>query len=1096
VKNKNKDAVGSTPKEFLKTRRPHLFSDSEQIVETALPRKLFEYHLESITSRKEEVEFENFCRRIVQREICPNLRPQTGPTGGGDSKADSSSYAVDPDLAERVFWGSPALPTPQRWCFAYSAKKDWAGKVRSDVKGLAGIVPPPDKIYFVTSRYARDKKRGEMEAELLQTHGIPVEVLDREWLLTKTYENGHTDIAVDCFHIGTATQARRLGPKDAGREAELQPLLEQLKKPDEHYSSQHILVEEYLRAAHLARGVDRPRHEVEGLLAQARRLAASTTPQQLLRAQYDLAWTSFWWFDDPKQTLAAYEQMESSIATLLDANDVELHANILNLIMTAVAQGRLERAASRLDARFDALVAVADTMALDKTRAANALHARTASGLLALSRARGNKTTVSKALDELHTCLTSASGLVHYPLLSLADTLEQMGEFLADYPGYDRLFEALCDLRGRLLGDRERAVMLLRNGYRLYQSKRYPDALRALGAARRCALEKDSVLLLADVALVTSCVYEASALFWAARMELAMAAHLAITEARRENTPPRQAVLASLRLAWLEMRLGRIPCALAWHELASGLIAVLKHRGENVDRWQDEIRGQDGVLSLFFLAADEECLRQLTRLPDALERLGLHWSRWALLFALGHEDILNAEGFADGGPESPSELYAKAFTQPAMADIPTGAPTLHVASFDAVETDLLGMKLRIEHENEVSTIALAENLISAAEAWFATATWDDIAFLRSKFVIRIREKSLASNELPDVEKVLALREIGIPPSWTKHVHDAERDDRSFTTWILQFLGGITSQAMPRSGSAEAFIMKLAKAESFARALSYLPVSKLTLDDIGEERLMLDYWNSGTEHPLRRTEAWWRANLQGKRTAAVAAFTRDSDVRPPITVADVIDVAKWDQAKWHAAAQLVYPDAPHLPPILGLVFRDPDAGVEIFEDLVQRLKEPDCERLRVAVILGEGGTKCDRYVISIGPDFGVTAAAGTPPPPSNELRALVVGVSRMLEVVRTSDTLSMFLQDASAKGKIALVPAMATADGYRFGFGLKVECANLVVRAVADVGEEGDQDGLAARKLRKHGTDVAHTKATHAKARRRKRKPDKAKRRKR
>lgn len=1051
---------GMTPRDFLKARRPHLFSDSEPVVETELPKKIFEYHLDTITSRKEEVEFENFCRRVAQREICPNLRPQTGPTGGGDSKSDSTSYEIDPALAQRVFWGSPALPTQERWCFAYSAKKDWSGKVRSDVKGLAAIVPPPDKIYFITSRYARDKKRGEVEAELIKLYGIPVEILDREWLLTKTYENGHTDLAAECFHIGDGREVRRLGPKDAGQEAELTPLLGQLKKPDEHYSSKYVLVDEYLRAAYLARSVERPRHDVEGLLAQAIRLAGSTTPQQLLRAQYDLAWTSFWWFEDPDATLAAYKQMEKEVAGLDDAQDLELHTNVLNVLLSAVARGRLGADAARLADRFDALAAAADRMAADRSRPANALHARTCGSMIELTRAQGDNARVTAALDELHDCLTSADGLVHYPLLDIADSLEKMREFLSEFSSYDRLFDALCDLRGRLLGDREKAAMLLRNGFRLYEQERHEDALRALGAARRCALEKDSVLLLADTSLVMSLVYEASGLYWAARMELAMAAHLAITDAKREAYASRRAVMATLRLVWVELRLGRIPCALAWRELSGGLIHVLDERGEDVASFLEQLRDQDGVLALFFVVADEGTLRYLTRLPDTLDRLGLNWARWALLFALGHEDVLLEEGFQNAGEESPGDVYALAFNQPALADIPAGRPTLHAASFDSVETDLLGMKLRFEHENEVSPIAFAENLISASEAWFATATWEDLLFFRSSLTIRVRQQSLASNELPDVEQLLSEdREIRIGPTWASAVHDADVRDQGFHDWVLRFLAGITAQAMPRPGGGmEGLIEKLAASESFTRALTYLPVSRVTLDDLGADSQMLEHWDGETEYPMRRPEAWWRDSLERERAAAVAQVAKRPHSRPTITVGDLIEVEMWDRAKWHMALQIVAPDAPDQPPVLGFVFHDADVGAEIFSRLRERLEESG-ERLRVAVILGKGGAKCDHYAITIGPDFATAA-----PPPPDDPNALYIAVTRVLQLTRSSDTLGMFLDDAKAKGEFVLVPACRDGAGWKFCWAVGIECTKLVVRDASEVGATGDQDAVAARGL--------------------------------
>jgi hypothetical protein len=69
-----------SPKEFLKNRRPERFSDSISQVVTELDRSLLEYHLDSLTSRGQETNFERFAKRLAEYEICPNLLPQTGPT--------------------------------------------------------------------------------------------------------------------------------------------------------------------------------------------------------------------------------------------------------------------------------------------------------------------------------------------------------------------------------------------------------------------------------------------------------------------------------------------------------------------------------------------------------------------------------------------------------------------------------------------------------------------------------------------------------------------------------------------------------------------------------------------------------------------------------------------------------------------------------------------------------------------------------------------------------------------------------------------------------------------------------------------------------
>jgi hypothetical protein len=107
----NQDELGGNvfqdfrPSEFMRARRPELFSDSRILGELPLTREVFEYHLNTLTGRKQEIEFEHFCRRLAEKELCPNLMPQTGPTGGGDSKVDAETYPVADEIALRWYEG-------------------------------------------------------------------------------------------------------------------------------------------------------------------------------------------------------------------------------------------------------------------------------------------------------------------------------------------------------------------------------------------------------------------------------------------------------------------------------------------------------------------------------------------------------------------------------------------------------------------------------------------------------------------------------------------------------------------------------------------------------------------------------------------------------------------------------------------------------------------------------------------------------------------------------------------------------------------------------------------------------------------------------
>jgi hypothetical protein len=166
----------------MRSRRPYLFSDTEAAEQAQLDRHTFEYHLETLTNRKQELDFEHFARKLVEKELCPNLLPQTGPTGGGDSKVDSETYPVSSDISDRWYYAAAKgrEGSNERWVFAFSTKEDWKTKVRDDIKSIAGTereVEYDESIW--ATRDAHTEKRLEMklkrQAKLLGYQLVPME---------------------------------------------------------------------------------------------------------------------------------------------------------------------------------------------------------------------------------------------------------------------------------------------------------------------------------------------------------------------------------------------------------------------------------------------------------------------------------------------------------------------------------------------------------------------------------------------------------------------------------------------------------------------------------------------------------------------------------------------------------------------------------------------------------------------------------------------------------------------------------------------------------------------------------------------------------
>lgn len=143
--------------EAFKKMHPEQFSDSKIIQKGKLDRNFLDFYFETLTSKGLDKAFEGFCRHIAEVEICPNLLPQTGPTGGGDSKVDSETYPVAEAISALWYYGNGNKAATERWAFAISAKKDWRTKVKSDVAKIAKVNEEGSrgytKVFFMSNQF-------------------------------------------------------------------------------------------------------------------------------------------------------------------------------------------------------------------------------------------------------------------------------------------------------------------------------------------------------------------------------------------------------------------------------------------------------------------------------------------------------------------------------------------------------------------------------------------------------------------------------------------------------------------------------------------------------------------------------------------------------------------------------------------------------------------------------------------------------------------------------------------------------------------------------------------------------------------------------
>src|SRR5260370_355794 len=439
------------PSEFMRARRPELFSDSSVIREQKLSREVFDHHLEPLTSRKEETVFEYFARRLAEKEICPNLLPQTGPTGGGDSKVDSETYPVAEDVALRWYEGLEGS-NRERWAFAFSAKKQWRAKVQSDVKKISETGRDYKNIFFISNQYIKDKDRADVEASLQKTYEIPVHILDRTWIITSVFERGRMTVAIETLNLKAFDELEHkvLGPLDFQRESELKSLDEQIADSDRYQGVDYQLGEDCLQSALQARALEHPRAEIEARFLRAERIAERLDHrQQQLRVAYKKAWTAFWWYEDYETLDALYDQIENLAISSQQANDLELLANVWSLVMQSIKRGHFNSTSAKFIERTNTLKSELQRLGADGTRPNTALQAQTHLLLIELPEAVGDPKRLDAVLVNLGEIIRAAEGLTAYPLDAIALFIRSLVNVFVDSAAYDKLFETLISVTER-----------------------------------------------------------------------------------------------------------------------------------------------------------------------------------------------------------------------------------------------------------------------------------------------------------------------------------------------------------------------------------------------------------------------------------------------------------------------------------------------------------------------------------------------------------------------------------------------------------------------------------------------------------------------
>jgi hypothetical protein len=970
-----------SPKEFLKNRRPERFSDSISQEATELDRSLLEYQLASITTRSQETDFERFARRLAQHEICPNLLPQTGPTGGGDSKVDSESYPVADSLSLAWFSGIGREASQERWAFAFSAisKNKWQSKLRSDIEKIVKTKRGYTKAFFVTNQSVRDKNRATLEDELTKTHGIDVRILDRTWILDRVFSNKRESLAIEELGItGLSRINLKKGPLDTKREDELTKIETRIEEKIQQGLTNQNLIDDCIEAADLARQLELPRMEVEGRYSRLDRLALEFgTPRQQVESAYQWAWTLYWWFEDFTTFAGQYKKVEERAKGSRNSYDLERLYTLWTTLFVLSNEGSIQLA---IESCTETLRLELQRLSQEIDRPSTALQAETMLIEMEMTLSFREGKPFDDSLIAMRSVVQRSEGLVGYPLEPLVKILTEIGATLDGSKAYDELFETIIKVTANRDGEVRAAQLLLNRGEGQLENSRIIEAIATFGRGLGLLYKYETRDEIVEALYMCAGAYEQAGLLWAARGTLISAVSIATNDFwQYGNVTPYQ-VICSWKLKWLELRLGRLPQILTWHEIASILNYSLSQKKQGTESAFEGENSFDLLLGRLILRLGLFQLSALTALPNKLYQLNLHFSAEALLYALGHEDEFAETANLMNFATQEAALRMRDFT----ADGPLAEKLVLYSGEDVLlESKILGCKIIVKTKCSSPSLEIAESFLAALESFLATSTL---------------KNAMAREPLLNVEVIVTdgLTELISPDM-------QERSGRPYLVIKCQPFNpheiSVENQKKVRDALLHVTIEALANIIFFKetekdleilfrdekvidRAISFSGVIGVQANILGyNPKTLLASWiePEATVYPLLRKEPWDvnKPITEENRSRKLLNFAEPNKeplpdlfdpnqmIHDQIEVVSLIRERLWSKARWSGAFFITH-ETPDYPPFLGLVFRDRDSGSEIFRQWIKELGEVDVEeKLRVLVVRSIDKKQPHAYRIVLG-----------------------------------------------------------------------------------------------------------------------------------
>ena len=1007
-----------------------------------MSRSMLEYHLDTLTNRNQEAEFERFAKRLCEFEICPNLLPHTGPSGGGDSKVDSETYPVSDTTSLGWFSGIGREAANERWGFAFSTKADWVSKVRDDIKKIHGTRRGYKVAYFVSSKFIRDKKRAEIEDELTEKYNVDVRILDRNWILDTVFGKKLMDIAAEELNIEfTKEEKIKKGPLDIQKEEILNVLNREIKVAISEDQITQKTVDDSIAVAILSRELEKDRAVIDQQFARAERLAIKYGNDfQQFEVAYQFARTNFWWHEDVPAFIDLYPKVEERVLETENIYNLErLEALWCSLKMLRYQNKGLvdisffDKHTRRLREKLKEI-----SIQQDEKPSAS-LHAKTLLLEMELQEKISADQDVGRTLNDLKEVVTESRDLVGFPFRGLILVLTEISAFLENYSEYSALFNTIIRVVEERDGEISVARLLLDRGNKQLSLDLPYKAIQTLGLAIRKLYKQESRDDVVRCLYLCSLAYEKVGLLWAARGVLLSAASLATSELWVYGEINTMQALCYRRLKWLELKLGRVPQALEWHQLDYAMRNALLEKGFENEKLFEQINTFDLALGIVLLKADPRGSIKIQYLPDVLAGLGLEHSKVALIYALGCEDKMPKD-FIEAVPHSEmDDFFAEWANHPSFKYLSIN-PNHYEEENIELSSKILGCEIKVLVENQQPCLEIGESILAAIESFLSTSILGNAIarepILEINVGISLDTQELAEHEVnDDADKpiISILCKKFNPHNITRAEQEKLRD----------FIFGVLVDAIVRIvifKDPEKTLEEIMRDERAPERSLNFTSSFITIGNVlgYQPKTRISDWidTDKTKYAIKRGKPLVFKSIEEDQIAKEQFPEKprktplSSAKHSEIQTISVIRETHWNDAKWFGVGYAVSPNAKDLP-VFSILFENIEAGRKIFSAWRKKFGDKDNEeQIRITIIRGIDRDNIHNY----------RAAVGSSMKKPEELEAkFTVSVSRLHTMTpQSSQNLENFISAYKVFHSYILAPGYAGEDGLPsiiFGLGI-------------------------------------------------------------